>query len=93
MQSRRIHTQSSNNSGVPPVLSAVITSNQPDSGLDPSDRSPDWATPVIDSNGVITFSLRGEVFKKAQRVYTVKVTATDQAGNARNKVLKFTVTK
>lgn len=72
------------NSGVPPVLSASIFSNEPDTGLFDGDISPDWTEPVIDQeNGIIYLSLRSERSGSGDgRSYTIAITATDDSGNS-----------
>lgn len=72
------------NSGLPVVLTATITSNEPEDGLGDGDTGPDWTTLVIDQNtGIIYFQLRRERSGSGNgRVYTITLTATDNSGNA-----------
>jgi hypothetical protein len=79
-----INANASDDSGLPPTLSAVVTSNEPQEGLGDGDMTPDWTDPVIDQeSGVITLQLRAERSGLGEgRIYTVAVTAVDDAGNA-----------
>lgn len=72
------------NSGLPVMLSATITSNEPEDGLGDGDTGPDWTQPVIDQNtGMIYFQLRRERSGSGNgRVYTITITATDSSGNS-----------
>lgn len=54
-----------------------ITSDEPESGLSPADKSPDWI--VVDDHNV---QLRAQRDPKGDgRVYTITITATDASGN------------
>ena len=66
------------------TLSAVVSSNEPQEGLGDGDESPDWTGPVIDqASGVIFLELRAERSGSGNgRVYTIRITATDGAGNS-----------
>jgi hypothetical protein len=79
-----IQANARDNSGGPVVLSAVVSSNEPQNGLGDGDVSPDWTEPVIDQvNGVITLQLRSERSGSGNgRVYTIRITATDTSGNS-----------
>jgi hypothetical protein len=78
-----IQTNASDDSGLPVGLSAVVTSNEPQEGLGDGDMAPDWTSPVIDQEtGVITLKLRSERSGLGDgRMYTVSITANDEAGN------------
>lgn len=78
-----IQANASDDSGLPPMLSAEVTSNEPQEGLGDGDVAPDWTTPVIDqATGEITLQLRAERSGLGEgRIYTVSITATDEAGN------------
>ncbi|MBI4775970.1 MAG: hypothetical protein HY788_17655 [Deltaproteobacteria bacterium] len=79
-----IEANASDNSGLPVNLGAVVTSNEPVDGLGDGDTAPDWSDPVIDQDtGVITLQLRAERSGTGDgRVYTITITATDEAGNS-----------
>jgi hypothetical protein len=79
-----IKANASDNSGLSPTLTASVLSNEPQDGLGDGDMSPDWTQPVIDQNtGTITLQLRSERSGKGTgRTYTIKITATDSAGNS-----------
>jgi hypothetical protein len=79
-----INANASDDSGLPPTLSAAIKSNEPQEGLGDGDMTPDWTAPVIDQEtGVITLQLRAERSGLGEgRIYTVSITAVDDAGNA-----------
>jgi hypothetical protein len=78
-----INANASDDSGLPPTLSAAVTSNEPQEGLGDGDMTPDWTAPVINQEtGVITLQLRAERSGLGEgRIYTVAVTAVDDAGN------------
>jgi hypothetical protein len=79
-----IQANASDNSGGPILLSALVFSNEPQNGLGDGDESPDWTEPVIDQvNGVITLQLRAERSGSGNgRIYTIRITATDESGNS-----------
>jgi hypothetical protein len=79
-----INANASDDSGLPPTLSVAVTSNEPQEGLGDGDMTPDWTDPVIDQEtGVITLQLRAERSELGEgRIYTVAITAEDDAGNA-----------
>lgn len=79
-----INANAQDNSGIPVVLSAVITSNEPEDGLGDGDTAPDWSVPVIDQMaGTIALQLRAERSGSGNgRVYTITITATDSSGNS-----------
>jgi hypothetical protein len=79
-----INANASDDSSLPPTLTAEVTSNEPQEGLGDGDMTPDWTTPVIDqANGIITLQLRAERSGLGNgRTYTVSITAIDNAGNA-----------
>ena len=78
-----IHTNASDNSGLPVMLSALVSSNEPETGLGEWDIGPDWNVAAIDHvQGTIALELRAERSERGKgRQYTVAITATDQAGN------------
>lgn len=78
-----IQTNVSDNSGLPVMLSALVTSNEPETGLGEWDIGPDWNIVAIDSvRGTIALDLRSERSERGNgRKYAVAITATDQAGN------------
>jgi hypothetical protein len=78
-----IHTNASDNSGLPVMLSALVSSNEPETGLGEWDIGPDWNVGAIDQvQGTIALELRAERSERGKgRQYTVAVTATDQSGN------------
>lgn len=80
-----IQANASDNTSYPVVLSAKVTSNEPQNGLGDGDTSPDWTEPIIDqANGIITLNLRAERSGKGNgRIYTITITATDLSGNSR----------
>ena len=79
-----IQANARDNSGGTVLLSAVVSSNEPQNELGDGDTSPDWTEPVIDQViGVITLQLRAERSGSGNgRVYTIRVTATDTSGNS-----------
>jgi len=78
-----IHTNVSDNSGLPVMLRALISSNEPETGLGEGDIGPDWNVLAIDHDqGTIVLELRAERSEwGGGRQYTVAIAATDQAGN------------
>ena len=88
-----IWANASDNGGGTLILSAVITSNEPEEGLGDGDEAPDWTLPVIDQNtGVITMQLRAERSGSGDgRVYTVTITAVDESGNSSQTTLEIIV--
>ena len=78
-----IQTNVSDNSGLPVMLSAFVSSNEPETGLGEWDIGPDWNVVAIDPvQGAIALDLRSERSERGSgRKYTVTITATDQAGN------------
>jgi SAM-dependent methyltransferase len=79
-----IHTNVSDNSNLPVMLSASVSSNEPETGLGEWDIGPDWKIAAIDPvSGTIALDLRAERSEQGNgRQYSVAITATDQAGNA-----------
>jgi hypothetical protein len=79
-----INTNANDDSGLPPTLSATVTSNEPQDGLGDGDAAPDWTEPVIDQNtGIITLQLRSERSGSGDgRIYTISITATDSSNNS-----------
>jgi hypothetical protein len=73
-----IEANASDNSGSL-TLTAAVTSNEPEAGLDAEDIGPDWTEPVIDQNtGTIELQLRRERSGSGNgRIYTVTITVTD----------------
>jgi hypothetical protein len=65
------------------ILSATVSSNEPQNGLGDGDIAVDWTSPVIDQEaGTITLQLRAERSGSGSgRIYSIEVTATDNAGN------------
>jgi len=78
-----IQANVSDNSGLPVRLSALVSSNEPETGLGEWDVGPDWNVVAIDPvRGTIALDLRSERSDRGSgRKYTVVITATDQAGN------------
>jgi ubiquinone/menaquinone biosynthesis C-methylase UbiE len=78
-----IHTHVSDNSGLPVMLNAFVSSNEPETGLGEWDIGPDWNVIAIDPvEETIALDLRAERSEQGSgRKYTVEITATDQAGN------------
>ena len=78
-----IQTNVSDNSGLPVMLSAHVTSNEPETGLGEWDIGPDWNIVGIDPVcGTIALDLRSERSERGKgRKYTVTIVATDHAGN------------
>lgn len=78
-----IHANASDNSGMPVMLSASVSSNEPETGLGDWDIGPDWTDADIDQDrGVIALQLRAERSEWGNgRQYTVAITATDPSGN------------
>ncbi len=76
--------ETTDNSGLPVVLSAAVTSNEPANGRGDSNTEIDWDNLVIDQTaGVITLQLRRERSGvKSGREYTLSVTSTDAFGNS-----------
>lgn len=88
-----IRVYTSDNSGLPVTLSAVVSSNEPVDGRCDGDTSPDWTEPVIDQDaGIITLQLRAERSGCGDgRVYTITITAADVSGNASSTNVEITV--
>jgi hypothetical protein len=78
-----IQTNVSDNSRLPVMLGAFVSSNEPETGLGEWDIGPDWNVVAIDHvQGTIALELRVERSERGNgRKYTVTITATDQAGN------------
>jgi ubiquinone/menaquinone biosynthesis C-methylase UbiE len=78
-----IQTNVSDNSGLPVMLNAFVSSNEPETGLGEWDIGPDWNIVAIDpGQGTIALDLRSERSERGSgRKYTVAIVATDQAGN------------
>jgi predicted phosphodiesterase len=77
-----ISTEAFDGSAISPVISAVVSSNEPQNGLGDGDTDQDWTTPVVDANGRISLSLRAERGGLSTgRTYTVRVTATGPGGD------------
>jgi hypothetical protein len=66
------------------TLSAAVSSDEAESGLWGGDVGPDWTAPAINQNaGTISLQFRAERDPSGDgRVYTVTITATDDAGNS-----------
>jgi len=74
------------------TLSASVDSNQPQEGMGPSDKGPDWSEPQIDqANGTIQVALRAERWDDIDRLYAITVTATDANGNKSHEVVQVKV--
>jgi len=88
-----INANAHDNSGLPVMLSASVSSNEPETGLEDEDIGPDWSIPSIDqAQGTIALQLRAERSGRGQgRQYTVTITATDQSGNASAANIKILV--
>jgi SAM-dependent methyltransferase len=78
-----IQTNVSDNSGSPVMLSAFVSSNEPETGLGEWDVGPDWNVVAVDPvQGTITLDLRSERSEQGNgRQYTVAIAAIDHAGN------------
>jgi SAM-dependent methyltransferase len=78
-----IQANVSDNSGLPIELSAFVSSNEPETGLEEWDIGPDWDVVGIDPVlGTIALDLRSECSERGSgRQYTVTIVATDHAGN------------
>ena len=78
-----IQTNVSDNSGLPVMLDAFVSSNEPETGLGEWDIGPDWNVVTIDHvRGTVALDLRSERSERGKgRKYTVTISATDQAGN------------
>lgn len=78
-----IHANASDNSDMPVMLSASVSSNEPETGLGDWDIGPDWTAPEIDHDrGIIALQLRAEHAEWGNgRQYTVTITAMDPSGN------------
>ncbi|MCK5229974.1 MAG: LamG domain-containing protein, partial [Desulfobulbaceae bacterium] len=78
-----IHANASDNSGLPPTLSATIISNELEEGIGDGNTTSDWTSPMIDqATGIITLQLRAERSGLGEgRTYTIFITAIDDAGN------------
>jgi hypothetical protein len=86
-----IKANASDNSGLPVVLTANVSSNEPVTSNEIGDLSPDWTQPVINQKtGLITLQLRAERLGKG-REYSISLTATDQSGNSSVAVVKVLV--
>ncbi len=78
-----IQTNVSDNSGLPVMLGAFVSSNEPETGLGEWDVGPDWNIIAVDhARGTVALELRAEHSERGSgRKYTVTITATDQAKN------------
>ncbi len=78
-----IRANALDNSGLPVLLTAIVTSNEPAEGLGDGDMALDWTEPIIDQNtGTINLKLRAERSGSGNgRAYTIIITATDNSGN------------
>jgi hypothetical protein len=90
-----IAANATDNSGCPVTINATVSSNEPISGLNSGDKSPDWTVPVINqSTGMINLQLRAERSGRGNgRKYTVTITATDCSGNVSTAKVKILVPK
>lgn len=73
------------------ALAITVTSNEPENGTGDGDTGPDWQV-VDNGDGTATVSVRAE--RKGNgtgRIYTINVTATDEAGNSTAKTGVVTV--
>lgn len=88
-----IHANAADNSGLPPELSVIIVSNESQESADDEDATPDWTSPVVDSDtGEISCQLRAERSGSGEgRIYTIIITATDDAGNESTAELEILV--
>jgi len=87
-----VETSASDNGGGAPVITATITSNEPQDGLGDGDTASDWTAPVVDATGHVSLTLRAERGGSGTgREYTISVTATDAAGNATTVPVKVRV--
>ncbi len=78
-----IQTNVSDNSRLPVMLGAFVSSNERETGLGEGDIGRDWNVVAIDHvQGTVALELRAERSKRGNgRRYTVTITATDQSGN------------
>jgi hypothetical protein len=83
MVSILINANASDSSGLPVMLRASVSSNEPETGLGDWDIGPDWIDAEIDQErGTIALQLRAERSEWGNgRQYAVTITATDQSGN------------
>jgi hypothetical protein len=89
-----ITANASDNSGLPVLLGASVSSSAPVSGGGAADKSPDWTEPVTSQEkGLIILKLRAERFgfEKQGRVYTVTITAVDTSNNKSTAIVEVTV--
>ena len=77
-----IAANAADNSGQPVVLSASVSSNEPEDGLGDGDTGPYDYSDVSVVNGILYLQLRAERSGSGSgRTYTVTVSATDGSGN------------
>jgi hypothetical protein len=90
-----IAANASDNSTCPLTINAAVSSNEPISGLNSGDKSPDWTVPVINqSTGMINLQLRAERSGRGNgRIYTITISATDCSGNVSTAKVKILVPK
>jgi hypothetical protein len=81
------------NSGGAVTIAASVSSNEAENGTGDGDAAPDWANISVDSTtGVVTLDLRAERAGGGDgRVYTITITATDEAGNSASTSCEVTV--
>jgi len=72
-----VNYTSTDNSGGSPVCTLTVTSSEPIDGLGDGDTSPDWE--VVDEHHVRLRAERSGL--EPGRIYTVKITCVDAAGN------------
>ncbi len=88
-----ITANASDNSGGAITFSVSVSSNESEDGSGDGNTGPDWEVIRIDeTGGMIYLRLRAERSGNGDgRIYTVKVTATDAAGNASSAAMEFLV--
>jgi hypothetical protein len=71
-------------SGGPVSLSVMVSSNEPEDGTGDGRTASDWkVVDIDDDSGIITLRLRAESSGSGDgRIYTITITATDEAGNS-----------
>lgn len=83
----------SDDSGGPVSLAVFVESSEPEQGSGFGNKAPDWTGTVIDQQtGTVELELRSERYDAHQgRTYTIRLEATDQAGNVSTAMVKVLV--